>query len=116
MEPRDYDAALARYEEIVSAYEGLKVKGAANKYTAMNGNMFSALQKDGVLTVRLSEAEKKAYNEEHGTSDVISHNAVMRGYVYVTDEIWEDDAKLRALFAQCVEHVKGLKPKPTKKT
>ena len=78
--------------------------------------MFSALGKDGILTVRLSEPEKKAYNEKHGTGDVISYNSVMRGYVYVTDEIWADDKKLRNLFAQSFEHAQGLKPKPTKKT
>ncbi len=116
MSPSDYAAALSRYEEIVAEYPDLKVKGKANKYTAMNGNMFSALQKDGVLTVRLSDADKKAYNEEHGTSDVIFYGAVMRGYVYVTREIWTDDARLRALFKQCVEHAQTLKPKPTKKT
>jgi len=116
MSQSDYAAALERYEMIVSDYPDLKVKGAANKYTSMNGNMFSALQKDGVLTVRLSEAEKKAYNEEHGTSDVISYGSVLRGYVYVTPEIWTDDAKLRALFKQCVSHAQTLKPKPTKKT
>ncbi|MEM1051508.1 MAG: TfoX/Sxy family protein [Pseudomonadota bacterium] len=116
MGPREYSAALARYEELVSGYPDLKVKGAANKYTSMNGNMFSALQKDGVLTVRLSEAEKAEYNEANGTSDVISYGSVLRGYVYVTDAIWEDSTKLQQLFAQCVEHAQGLKPKPTKKT
>lgn len=116
MDTRNYAEALARYEKLVAEYPDLKVKGAANKYTAMNGNMFSALQKDGVLTVRLSEPDKKAYNSEHSTGDVISYGSVMKGYVYVTDAIWEDDAKLRALFAQSVEHTRGLKPKPTKKT
>ena len=115
MSNQDYAQALARYEEIVSDYPDLSVKGAANKYTSMNGNMFSALQKDGVLTVRLSEAEKKAYNEENGTGDVISYGSVLRGYVYVTSEIWENDERLRALFKQSVEHAKTLKAKPTKK-
>jgi len=110
----DYANALTRYEEIVGEYPGLKVKGAANKYTSMNGNMFSALQKDGMLTLRLSEAEKADYNAANGTDDVISHGAVLRGYVYVTPEIWSDDAKLRALFKQCVAHAETLKPKPTK--
>ncbi|MDJ0641357.1 MAG: TfoX/Sxy family protein [Erythrobacter sp.] len=116
MSSADYAAALSRYEEIVAEYPDLKVKGKANRYTAMNGNMFSALQKDGTLTVRLSETDKKAYNEEHGTSDVISYGSVMRGYVYVTPEIWNDDAALRALFKRCVEHAQTLKPKPTRKT
>lgn len=113
----DYDEALARYEEIVAEYPDLTVKGAANKYTSMNGNMFSFLDKDtSTLCVRFSEADKKAYNEEHGTSDVISYNSVMRGYVYVTPEIFADDARLRDLFKQSVEHAKTLKPKPTTKS
>ncbi|MEM1195887.1 MAG: TfoX/Sxy family protein [Pseudomonadota bacterium] len=116
MSASNYANALKRYEEIVADYPDLTVKGKANKYTSMNGNMFSALQKDGALTVRLSEVAKKAYNDAHGTGDVISYGSVMRGYVYVTPEIWEDDAKLRDLFKQSVEHAKSLKPKPTKKT
>ncbi|MEM9311450.1 MAG: TfoX/Sxy family protein [Pseudomonadota bacterium] len=116
MSSLDYATALARYEEVVAGHPDLKVKGKANKYTSINGNMFSALQKDGVLTVRLSEAAKKAYNDEHGTGDVISYGSVMRGYVYVTPEIWEDDQALRHVFNQCVEYAKTLKPKPTKKT
>ena len=116
MSSQKYAAALARFEALVGDYPDFVIKGAANKYTALNGNMFSALQKDGVLTVRLSESQKKAYNLEHGTGDVISYGAVMRGYVYVTDAIWNDDEKARALFAQSVEHARALKPKPTKKT
>lgn len=116
MSGTDYAKALERYQEIVGDYPDLKVKGKANKYTALNGNMFSALQKDGVLAVRLSEAEKRAYNAEHGTEDVISYGSVLRGYVYVTPEIWDDEDRLRALFRQSVDHAKTLKPKPTKKT
>lgn len=116
MSTPEYDAALARYEEIVAEHDGLKIKGAANKYTSMNGNMFSFLNKDdATLCLRYSEADKKAYNETNGTSDVISYGAVMRGYVVMTPEIFADDARLRSHFAQSVEHAKTLKPKPTKK-
>ncbi|MEP3051301.1 MAG: hypothetical protein ABJP48_09375 [Erythrobacter sp.] len=111
-----YQKALTCYEEIVSEHSDLKVKGKANKYTSMNGNMFSGLHKDGTLTLRFSEAEKKAYNSKHGTGDVISYGAVMRGYVYVTPGIFQSNTELRALFARCVDHVRTLKPKPTKKT
>ncbi|MEM9502238.1 MAG: TfoX/Sxy family protein [Pseudomonadota bacterium] len=116
MSTPSYAEALARYEEIVGEYPDLKVKGKANKYTSMNGNMFSALQKDGVLTLRLSEAEKNQYNNANGTEDVISYGSVLRGYVYVTSEIWDDAEKLRALFKQSVAYAETLKPKPTKKT
>lgn len=113
----EYDQMLETYEGLVADYPDLKVKGAANKYTSMNGNMFSFLNKDdATLCFRYSEADKKAYNEANGTSDVISYGAVMRGYVVMTPAIVADEAKLRDHFARCVEHAKTLKPKPTKKT
>ena len=112
----DYDKALAIYEGLVADYPDLKVKGKANRYTSMNGNMFSFLNKDdATLCFRYSEADKKAYNETNGTSDVISYGAVMRGYVVITPEIMADRAALQDHFDRCVEHAKTLKPKPTKK-
>ncbi len=112
----DYDKALEIYEDLVADYDDLAVKGAANKYTSMNGNMFSFLNKDdATLCLRYSEADKAAYNEANGTSDVISYGAVMRGYVVMTPEIMADEAALKDHFARCVEHARMLKPKPTKK-
>ncbi|MDE1466798.1 hypothetical protein [Aurantiacibacter sp. D1-12] len=111
-----YDEALAIYERVVADYPDLKVKGKANRYTSMNGNMFSFLDKNGELKLRFSEAEKKAYNETYGTGDVIQHNSVMRGYIGVTPAIMADEETLKKLFASCVAHAKTLKPKATKKT
>ena len=112
----DYDAALETYQQLVEPHNDLTIKGAANKYTSMSGNMFSFLNKDdATLCFRYSEADKKAYNEANGTSDVISYGAVMRGYVVMTPEIVADRAALQDYFDRCVDHAKTLKPKPTKK-
>ena len=112
----EYDKVLEIYQSLVSDHSNLAVKGAANKYTAMNGNMFSFLNKDdATFCFRYSEAGKKAYNDANGTNDVISYGAVMHGYVVMSPEIMADDAALKDHFARCVEHAKTLKPKPTKK-
>ena len=111
----DYDEALAAYEAVVGEYPVLKVKGKAKRYTSMNGNMFTFLDKEGGLNFRLSEDQKKAYNTEHGTSDVIQHNCVMHGYVKATPAIYGDPVRLEGLFARSYDHARTLKPKPTSK-
>lgn len=110
-----YDEALAAYEAVVGEYPDLAVKGKANRYTSMNGNMFSFLDKEGGLNFRLSEPEKAAYNDANGTGDVIQHNSVMRGYVKAAPAIFGDAERLQALFAQSYAHAGTLKAKPTKK-
>ena len=44
-----YADALTRYRILMSQLDGTEVKGKANPYTSMNGNMFSFLDKAGVL-------------------------------------------------------------------
>ena len=102
-------------ERLAAEHEGLTVKGKKTAYLAMNGNMFAFVDDTGQLCFRFSEDDKKAYNAAHGTGDVIQYNAVMRGYVRVTDEIFEDGSKLSALFSDSVKFAKTLSPKPTKK-
>src|SRR5207247_6086960 len=38
---------LKRYEEIISAFPEVELKGVSMPYTAVNGNMFSFLSKEG---------------------------------------------------------------------
>ncbi len=109
------DRVVEIYENLVAGFEDIKVKGKKTRYTALNGNMFSFVAGDGVLCIRLSEARKKEFNGEHGQGDVIQYGAVMRGYVAVSYKLLGDAVALKALFAEAVEHVLGLKPKPTKR-
>ncbi len=102
-------------EDLAANFDGLTVKGKKSAYLAMNGNMFAFVDDTGKLCLRFSEADKAAYNAANGTEDVVQYNAVMRGYVRVTDGIAADAQKLATLFADCVEHARTLKPKPTKK-
>lgn len=106
---------LERYEALVTAHFGDKVKGKANRYTSMNGNMYSFLDKDGTICLRLSEAGKEAFNTANGTSDVIQYGAVMRGYVAVPEAFYDDEERLSAVFGECLENARTLPAKPTKK-
>ena len=103
-------------EGLAEPFEDLKVKGKKTSYLAINGNMFAFVDDGNALCLRVSEADKKAYNELHGTGDVIQYNSVMRGYVRVVDAILSDDKRLRELFATSLAFARSLKPKPTKKS
>ena len=109
------DRVLDIYAGLVAAYEGVEIKGAKSNYTAVNGNMFSFVDPDGGLCIRLSEVGKAAFNEENGQGDVVQYGAVMRGYVAVPEGMLGDRAAVRALFAEAVNHARALKRKPTKK-
>ena len=110
----DRDQIVEIFRTLVSDHDGIEVKGAKSKYTAVNGNMFAFVSPEGQLCLRLSEAGKKEFNARHGGTDVIQYNAVMRGYVAVPEIIIGDKDALDDLFAEVVAHARDLKPKPTK--
>lgn len=112
----EYDQKLARYRDWVSAWPDQKVKGKANPYTSLNGNMFTFLDKTGLLAIRLSSADKTAYETQFGTGDVIQHNAVMRGYVPLIDALWSDEEARQIWWEKCWDNAQSLPPKPTKKS
>lgn len=109
------DSVIEIYKNLVSEHAGLAVKGKASAYTAINGNMFSFVDKTGVLCLRLSAADKAAFEAKYGTGDVIQYGAVMRGYVPVPGALLDDPGAMRTLFLQCYSNAKALKPKPSKR-
>ena len=106
----DYDQKLEAYTAAVEA-AGIELKGKSNKYTSHQGHMFSFLGKDGVLAVRLSKEGKAAFNEKHGTSDVIQYNSVMNGYVEMIPEIAGDQNRFKKLLKEGYDYVDSLPAK-----
>ena len=102
-------------ERLAEAEPGLTVKGKKMPYLAVNGNMFAFVDPEGALCLRYAEADRAALAAEFGTGPVMQYNAVMRGYVAIPEAVIADAARLAALFGQCVEHARRLKPKPTKR-
>ncbi len=106
----NFEAKQQQYQKALDLL-GVKLKGKNNLYTSHNGHMYSFLGKENILAVRLSEADKKSYNEKHGTEDVIQYGAVMRGYVEVTDKILSDTDELASLIQRGLDYVSTLEPK-----
>ncbi len=113
--PIDREAVLEIYDRLIAAHAGLSRKGAKMPYTAMNGNMFTFVDPDGVMALRFSDADLDAFRAAFDVGEVRQYGAVMRGYAPVPEALFADPAALAAWFARSVANAKTLKPKPTKK-
>lgn len=108
--------ALELYTAVVDAGSGdTIVKGAKNPYTSRNGHMFSFLDADGTMALRLSKELGAEFLEKYDTGPVIQYGSVMRGYVSIPDELLQDTGKLVDWFDKAFEWIGTLEPKPTKK-
>jgi hypothetical protein len=104
---------VALYEKLVAGTPGAERKGATFPYTAVNGNMFSLLNKDGVLYLRLSDTEREDFVAKYKTKPVVMYGALMKEYVAVPDVLLANTARLTRYFAASYAYAKSLKPKPT---
>lgn len=108
-----YEDSLERYRSLVAEFSGIEVKGKANPYTSMNGNMFSFLDKSGALCLRYSKADRSAFVDEHKSAPVEQYGAIMKEYVKVPEHIAAVPTALRACFEKCVTYAESLPAKAT---
>ena len=106
---------LELYDKLIAALPGVERKGAAMPYTSLNGNMFSFLNKEGILGLRLSQKARDEFLKKYKTTLCIEHGAVMKEYVSVPKKLFENPKELKAWFVSSYEYVKSLKPKATRK-
>ena len=106
--------ALERYVSVVEE-GGEVVKGAKNPYTSRNGHMFSFLDADGTMAVRLSDDLADVFLSRYDSGPVTQYGSVMRGYVSVPDGLLSDTEELGSWFTKAYEWIGTLEPKATKK-
>ena len=83
----DRDALISLFERAIDAAEGFERKGKANPYTSANGHMFSQINKDDQLGIRLPKTRQAALLEAYGAGPFKSYGATMRDYVCLTEEM-----------------------------
>lgn len=103
------------YAAIADQHWDMPIKGKANPYTSMNGNMFSFLSKQGDICLRLSKDSQSAYWQAHGGEPVMQYGSVMRGYVALSDEVLADGDACAHWFSLCLADAQALPAKATKK-
>jgi len=106
------EEALRRYAAVVAAAGAdIDVKGAKNPYTSRNGHMFSFLDADGAMALRLSDEAGEEFRSSYDSGPVIQYDRVMRGYVSVPADLLARTDELRAWFERSYEWIGTLKPK-----
>jgi hypothetical protein len=106
--------ALKRYAAVVEEAGGV-VKGAKNPYTSRNGHMFSFLDVDGTMAIRLSDELAEEFLSRYESGPIAQYGSVMRGYVSIPDSLLSDTEELVSWFKKAYEWIGTLEPKVTKK-
>ncbi len=106
---------FALYEKLVSTIPIIELKGATMPYTSCNGHMFSFLDKDGNLGLRLPATERNEFISKHKTKLCEAHGTILKEYVFVPENLFKKTEKIKEYFAISFAYVSNLKPKSTKK-
>ena len=106
-----WEKQLAFYDKLVAANPNFERKGKTVPYTSANGHMFSILNKDGEIGIRLSKVSGEKFMQEHQTTRFKSHGAFMRGYVLIPPHLYDDLEFLGAVLQEGYEYVLSLEPK-----
>lgn len=108
--------ALELYTAAVEASRAdAVVKGAKNPYTSRNGHMFSFLDQEGTMAIRLSEELCDDFMSEYESGPVMQYGSVMRGYVSVPADLLAKTDTIAEWFDRSFDWIGTLEPKPTKK-
>jgi hypothetical protein len=102
---------LKIYDELVAKCERFERKGKTMPYTSANGYMFSLYNKACEIGIRFSKEVQKKYMEEYNTTIYKSYNAVMHGYILITEEMLEDLNNVAKLLDESYDYVMSLEPK-----
>jgi hypothetical protein len=109
--------ALELYTAAVDASSiDAEVKGAKNPYTSRNGHMFSFLDREGAMAIRLSDDLREEFMAAYDSGPVIQYGSVMRGYVSIPSDLLEDTGEAASWLARAHEWIGTLPPKSTKKS
>lgn len=106
--------ALKRYAAVVEE-AGEVVKGAKNPYTSRNGHMFSFLDVEGTMAIRLSDELAAEFLSKYESGPVLQYGSVMRGYASVPDDLLRDTEEAGLWLNKSHEWIGTLEPKATKK-
>ncbi len=113
--PFPHPEQLAFYEKLVETIPGLERKGDTVPYTSLNGHMFSYLDKEGKLALKLPKNELETFIEKFKTGYHCAYGIIQKDYATVPDALLKNTNELSEFFIKSHEYIKTLKPKPSKK-
>lgn len=107
----NWEDALKRYDEIVSKLPHIERKGKTMPYTSANGYMFSLLNKEGDLGMRLPKDRQKEFIAKYNSGPFMSYGAVMKDYVIIPESLFAQPNILESTLQEAFLYVSSLPPK-----
>lgn len=106
-----WEDRLKFYDSIVDQCPDFERKGKKMIYTSANGYMFTLLNKDAEIGIRLSKESQEAFKEKYNATIYKSYGAVMRDYIKVPEALYSEKQLLVDYFNESYAYVMTLKPK-----
>ena len=106
-----WEEALEVYDDITKACNGFERKGKNMIYTSSNGYMFTILNKNAEIGIRLPKDEASQFMEQYSTGHYYSYGAKMKDYVLVPESLWKNKKLMVSYFEQSYAYVNTLPPK-----
>ena len=106
-----WEETLKLYDNITEACDGFERKGKKMIYTSSNGYMFTLLNKDGEIGIRLPKEMANKFKTDYNTGDYYSYGAKMRDYVLVPKNLYINKALLVEYFEKSFAYVNSLPSK-----
>lgn len=106
---------LDLYDRLIGTMTGVERKGATVPYTSHNGHMFSLMDEQGTLGLRLPKDGIGTFLKKYKTTLREAYGIVQKEYVVVPDALLRKTKDLQPWFRMSFEYVSALKPKPSKK-
>ncbi|MEO5582338.1 MAG: hypothetical protein ABIR66_06580 [Saprospiraceae bacterium] len=102
---------LEIYLQHLTSLPNIERKGAAMPYTSIHGHMFSFMDLEGNLALRLPEKERNEFLKKYKTHLCIAHGKVLKEYVAVPKKIFQDLTGMKKYFKQSFDYAYSLPSK-----
>jgi hypothetical protein len=106
---------LDYYNSLIASNSKIERKGLNVPYTSVNGHMFSYLEKDGSLGLRLPKDLLEEFLKKYKTTLFTSYGIIKKEYALVPGRLLKNTKELKPYFDASFKYVLSLKPKVKKK-
>ncbi len=106
-----YDDVVQCYDQAAALCKDFNRKGKTMPYTSANGYMFSLVNKEGQLGIRLPKEDQKAFLASNDSGPFLSHGATMRDYVLIPESMLNKTEELAGYLKKAFDFVMSLPKK-----
>ena len=106
--------AIAVFDRMIKAVNGVERKGATMVYCSVNGNVYAMINKASVIGLRLSPEDRNSFVLSGGTAFESVPGFPTKDYVTVPRSMYDNDKALHTWFRLAHTYAERLPPNPIK--